>query len=164
MRHSAGCKRDQGFFFNGQMLDFLYRILRRIVQRSSLPEEKDWEALRDFDFSSVEFLDVPSFMEKTDFGAKAMWVAEAKIDLEREKGKRLKPSDVIARSVTAELFNPFIDTEWAYICYVAMELTNHLTFASELVVGMASFDYAVLFVLPRLQAIDCYTCLFQSSC
>ena len=81
---SAVSERDHCFFFNGQKLDFLHRI----VQRSSLPGEKDWEALRDFDFSSVELLDVPSFMDDTEFQAKAMRVAKAKIDVEREKGTR----------------------------------------------------------------------------
>ena len=48
---SSVSKRDQGFFLSGQMLDFLHRLLRQIVQRGSFRNEKDWEALRDVHFS-----------------------------------------------------------------------------------------------------------------
>ena len=69
------------------MLDFLHRLLHRILQRNNLPADKDWQELRDFYFSSVEFLDVPSFIEKTKLRAKAMRVAKSKTDFDREKGK-----------------------------------------------------------------------------
>ena len=74
------------------MLNFLHRLLRRIVERDTLPDESDWEALRQYDFIETKFLDVPSFMEKTEFRAKAMRVAKSKIDVEREKSKLQKPS------------------------------------------------------------------------
>ena len=67
------------------MLNFLHRLLRRIVERDILPDENNWEALRQYDFIETKFLDVPCFMEKTDFRAKAMRVAESKIDVERER-------------------------------------------------------------------------------
>ena len=44
-RESFGCssdvRRDQGFFSCGQMLDFLHRLLRRIVTGKCLPEDND---------------------------------------------------------------------------------------------------------------------------
>ena len=39
---------------------------------------------------------------------------------------------------------------------------KHPTFKSDLVVGSASFDYSVLFRLPKTVAVDCYQHLFQS--
>ena len=42
------------------------------------------------------------------------------------------------------------------------ELLKNPTFKSDLVVGLACFDYCVLFMLPRGQAPDCYARLFQS--
>ena len=39
---------------------------------------------------------------------------------------------------------------------------RHSTFKSGLVIGLACFDYAVLFKLPRTVAVDCYQNLFQS--
>ena len=93
----SSCPRlDQGFFLCGQMLDFLHRLLRRIVERDKLPDEIDWKALRQFDFIETKFLDVPSFMEKTEFRAKAMRVAKSKIDLERERSRRQKQSEAVA--------------------------------------------------------------------
>ena len=87
-KRSSCPRRDQGFFLCGQMLNFLHRLLRRIVERDTLPDENDWEAIRQYDFIATKFLDVPSFMEKTEFGAKAMRVLNSKIDVERERLKR----------------------------------------------------------------------------
>ena len=66
-KRSSYLKRDHGFYRFGQMLDFLHRLLRRIVQRDNLSEERDWEALRQYEFTSTKFLDVPSFKDKTEF-------------------------------------------------------------------------------------------------
>ena len=101
-------------------------------------------------------------MEKTEFRAKAMRVAKSKIDVEREKFKREKPSEAVARSVIGVTFNPFIETGRSYFRYVAKELIKHPSFKSDLVMGMASFDYSTLFVLARSQAIECCLHLFQS--
>ena len=155
-------RRDQGFFLFGQMLKFLPRLLGRIVERDTLPDENDWEALRQYDVIETKFLDVPSFMEKTEFRAKALRVAKSKIDVEREISKRQKPSKAVARSVIGATFNPFIETGQSYMRYVANNLIKHPSFKSDLVMGMASFDYSTLFVLPRPQAIECYRQLFQS--
>ena len=145
-------RRDQGFFLCGQMLNFLHR----------LPHESDWESLRQYDFIETKFLDVPFFMEKTEFRAKAMQVAKSKIDVERERSKRQKPSEAVARSVIGVILNPFIETGCSYIRYVAKEFIGHPTFQSDLLMGMASFDYLTLFALSRPQAIKCYRLLFQS--
>ena len=59
-------------------------------------------------------------------------------------------------------FNPFIETGRTYIRCVARELIKHPSFKSDLVKGMASFDYSTLFILPQPQAIECYRHLFQS--
>ena len=71
-RRSSVVKRDQGFFLCGQMFDFLHRLLRRIVTRDCLPEEDNWDALLEFDFTTVQLLSVSQFMEKTEFRIKAM--------------------------------------------------------------------------------------------
>ena len=155
-------KRDQGFFLCGQMLNFFHLLLRRIVEHDTLPDENDWEALRQYDFIDTKFLDVPPFMEKTEFRTKAMRVPKSKFDVERERSKRQKPSEAVARSVIGATFNPFIETGRSYIRYVAKELIKHPSFKSDLGMGMASFDYSTLFVLPRSQAIECYRQLFES--
>ena len=67
-RRSSVVRRDQGFFLCGQMLDFLHRLLRRIVTRDCLPGENDWDALLEFDFTNVQLLSVSQFMEKLNFG------------------------------------------------------------------------------------------------
>ena len=143
-RRSSDVRRDQGFFLCGQMLDFLHRLLRRIVARDSLPEEDDWDALLEFDFTNVQLLSVSQFMEKTEFRTKAMRAAKGRINVEREKSKKVR-TDVVAGAVMGEMFNPHVNQGRAYIRYVRKELINHPTFKSDLVVGLACFDYAVLF-------------------
>ena len=139
--------RDQGFFLCGQKCDFLHHLLRRIVSRSCLPAEWDWDALRSFDFAVSELLGIPEFMHKTEFRAKVLKVARSKIDVERERWKKEK-SDVVAKTVMGESFNPFLDQSRQYIKYVAKELIKHPTLKSDLVVS-------VLFKLPKTVAIDC---------
>ena len=62
------CK--QGFFVCAQMCDFLHRLLRRIVPRSCLPDEWDWDALRSFDFAVAELLSIRSFCKRPSCGQK----------------------------------------------------------------------------------------------
>ena len=57
-RRLSDVRRDQVFLLCGQMLDFLHRLLRRIVIRDCLPEEDDWLALLEFDFTNVQLLSV----------------------------------------------------------------------------------------------------------
>ena len=161
-KRSSCLRRDQGFFLCGQMLNFLHRLLRRIMERDTLPDENDWAVLRQYDFIEAKFLDVPSFMEKTNFRAKATRVAKSKIVVERERSKRQKPSAAVAGSVIGATFSPFIESGRSYMRYVARELIKQPSFKSDLVMGMASFDYSTLFVLPRPQTIECYRQLFQS--
>ena len=73
--------RDQEFFLCGQMCDFLFRLLRRIVSRSCLPAECDWDALRSFDFAVSELLGIAEFMQMTEFRAKVLKVARSNIDV-----------------------------------------------------------------------------------
>ena len=153
--------RDQWFFLCGQMCNFLHRLLRRIVSRDCLPSEWNWDALRSFDFALSELLGIPEFMQKTEFRSKVLKVARSKIDVEREREKMAR-SDTVAKTVMGESFNPFIDQGRQYIKNVAKELVKHPAFKSDLVIGLACFDYGVLFKLPKTVAVDCYQHLFQS--
>ena len=138
-RRSSDIRRDQGFFLCGQMLDFLHRLLRRIVVQDSLPEEDDWDALLEFDFTNFQLLSVSPFMEKTEFRTKAMRAAKGRIKVEKEKNEKVR-TNVVASTVMVEMFNPHVDQGRAYIRYVCKELINHPTFKSDLVVGLACFD------------------------
>ena len=100
-------------------------------------------------------------MEKTEFRTKAMRAAKGRINVEKEKSKESE-TDVIASAVMRDMFNPHVNQGRAYVRYVCTELLKHPTFKSDLVMGMACFDYSVLFTLPRGQAMDCYARLFQS--
>ena len=122
---------------------------------SCLPDEWDWDVLRSFEFVVGESLSVPEIMQKSEFRAKALKVARSKIDVERERGKKGK-SDTVVKTVMVESFNPSVDQGRQYIKYVAKELLRQPTSKSDLVIGLACFDYAVLFKLPKVVAVDCY--------
>ena len=145
------------------MLDFLHRLLRRIVTRNCLPEEDDCDALIEFDFTNAQLLSLSQFMEKTEFRTKALRAARWRINEEREENRNVR-TDVVAGTVMGELFNPHVDQGRAYIRYVCKELNNHPTSKSNLVVGLACFDYTVLFTMPKDQAAGCYSRLFHSFC
>ena len=148
-------KREQGFFLCGQMLDFLHRLLRRIVSRENLPEEIDWDALLGFEFVDAQLLTVSQIMETTEFRPKAMRAAKGRINVEREKSRKSK-TDVNSSAVMGVMFNLHVNQGRAYIRYVCTERFKHPTLKSGLVVGLACFDYCVLVMLPRGQAMDCY--------
>ena len=100
-------------------------------------------------------------MQNTEVRAKALTVANSKIDVERERGKKTK-SDAIAKTAMGKSLIPFIDQGRQYFKYVAKELLWHPTFKSDLIIGLARFDYNVLFKLPKTVAVDCYQHVFQS--
>ena len=100
-------------------------------------------------------------MEKTKFRATAVIVARSNFDVERERGKCGK-SDAVVKTVTGEALNPFIDLGRRYKKFVAREFLRHAMFKCDLVIGLACFDYAVLFKLPKTVAVDCYQHVFQS--
>ena len=160
---SSDVRRDHGFFLCGQMLDFLHRLLRRVVTRECLPEEIDWDALLEFDFTNVQLLSVSQFMEKTEFRTKAMRAAKGRINVDRENNKKVR-TDSVAGTVMGDMFNLHVDQGRAYVRYVCKELINHPTFKSDLVVGLACFDYVVLFTMPKDQAAGCYSRLIHSFC
>ena len=162
-RRSSDVRRDQGFFLCGQMLNFMHRLLRRVVTRHCLPEEDDWDALLEFDFTNAQLLSVFQFMENIEFRTKAMRAAKGRINVEREKNKKVR-TDIVAGTAMGEMFNPHVDQGRAYTGYVSKELINHPTFKSDLAVSLACFDYFVLFTMPKHQSAGCYWRLFHSFC
>ena len=139
-----------------------FTALHRIVSRESLPEENNWDALLRFEIFDVQLLSISQFMEKAEFRTKAMRTAKGRINVEK-KSKKSK-TDVIASAVMGDMLNPHVNQGRSYIRYVCSELLKHPTFKSDLVVGLACFDYSVLFTSPRGQGMDCYARLFQSFC
>ena len=118
------------------------------MTRDCLPEEKLWDALLDFDFTVDHFLSVSQLMEKTEFRTKAMRAAKGRTNGEGEKNKKVR-ADVVAGAVMGEMFNPYVDQGRAYIRYVCKELINHPTLKSDLVVGLACSEHAVLLTVPK---------------
>ena len=88
-KRSSCPRRDQVFFLSGQNLNFLHRLLRRIVERETVPDENDWEALPQYDFIDTKFLDVPSFMEKTEYRVRSQKLTWSGKNLSAKDHQRL---------------------------------------------------------------------------
>ena len=93
-RRSSAVGRDHRFFLCRPMIDFLHRLLRRIVTQNCLPEKDNWNALLDFDFTNVGLLSVSQFMENTGFRTKAKRAAKGRVKFEREKNNKAR-TDVL---------------------------------------------------------------------
>ena len=81
-----------------------------MVKRSHLPDETDSDQFQSFDLSMIELLSVPDFRQTLEFCVKELKVAQSKIDVERDRGKKTK-ADVVAKTVMGETLNPFVDQE-----------------------------------------------------
>ena len=92
-----------------------------------------------------------------------MRATKGRNNVENEKSEKSK-TDVIASAVMGDMFHSHVNQGKVYVQYVCTELLKHPKFKSDLVVGLACFDYSVLFTFPRGQAMDCYARLFQSFC
>ena len=115
-RRLSDVRRDEGFL-GGQILDFVHRLIGRIVTRDCLPEKDDWDALLEFDITNAQLLSVSHFMEKTEFRTKAVRAAKERLNVEREKNRMVR-TDEVAGTVMGEIFNPHVDQGRAYIRYV----------------------------------------------
>ena len=73
------------------------------------------------------------------------------INVEKEKDQNVR-TDVLAATMMDEMFNPHVDQGRAYIRYVCKAVINHPTFKTNLVVGLVSFNYAVLITMSKDQA------------
>ena len=69
---------DQGLFLFGQLFGFFYRLLRRIVLKSSSTAEEDWDCILCFNFPGCLFLAIAVFKTKSHFRT----AAKASVDVE----------------------------------------------------------------------------------
>ena len=160
----AVVKGDQGFFFCVQLLNFLHRLLQCIFARDALPEKIVWDGLLSVGFSNVQLLSVSKFLEKFEFRTKAMRAAKkCRISFEREKSNKTK-TNTIASAVKRDMFNLHVDQRIGSIRYKCKGLLLRPTFKSDLVVGLACFDYSFLFTLPKSQTAGCFSRFFESFC
>ena len=95
------------------------------MKRSDLPNESDWEKVRSFEFAVEELLSFPDFLQI------------------------FSKTNVVARTVMGETFNPFNDQGRQCIYYVTKELLKDPSFKFYLVIGLACFGYNVWFLLPK---------------
>ena len=56
---------DEGFYLFGQLSGFLYRLLQKMIWKSNLPAEEEWDSLHCFNFTDSSFLAYVDFMKKS---------------------------------------------------------------------------------------------------
>ena len=152
-------RRNQGFFFHGQMVSFLYLILRRILPCRKLPKEDDWDKLKCFDFLRKDLLESEQFMLKTGFRDRALSVVKEHIDVEKTRGSGTCSA---ATAVINASCNPFLDACREFLKRVFEGLLQHPDWKTDLVVGLACFECCFLFELPKGQNIESFKHLRKS--
>ena len=135
--------------------------MRRLVKRSYLLDESDWEKVHFFDFAVEEILSIPDFMQKNEFRAKALKVDKSETDMERDRGRTRRLTLMFAL-LWGRHFIPFLTGGCSILSTLQNIYWRHPTFKSDLVIGLACFDYNVFFLLPKTQAIECYWHIYRS--
>ena len=91
-----------------------------------------------------------------------MRVVKASVDVERQKLKRRSSSQVVSAGFVKETLRPYLESSESYKKIVCQGLSAHSLLKLNLVKGLASFHFCVLFLIPKEQAASSYGCLFNS--
>ena len=144
------------------MTSFFYCLLRRIVSKVCLTTESDWESVHKFDSAGKAIL---GFMKKPHYWNFALRVAKATVEVERERERESGQKNIGEQTVTSvvleELLNPFLESARNYLKFVCDGIPVHVTWKSDIVKGLACFDYAVIFHLQKEQVSACLGSLFK---
>ena len=143
------------------MVIFLHRLLRQTLQRVIFPNKDEWDSLKDFYNLDRDFLTNEQFMVKTSFKDRALTVVQSQIDVVRSKTK-MSGSRGTAATLGAEKYNPFVDACRDFIRQTCLGLLSLNTWKSDLVFGLASLQYTVLFCLPKSQSLEGFTQFFKN--
>ena len=116
----------------------MYRLLRRIVTKSSLPLEDDWDAIHNFDFGGKTFLDVSDFMRKNHFRAAALRVVKTSVDVEKGGSKKKIGTKLMTSNMVKESLTPSLEAARNYLNFFCYGLLSHNLWISDLGKGLAS--------------------------
>ena len=114
---------DQGFFLFGQLLGFFYRLLRRIISKSNLPAEEEWDSVHCFDFTGFSFLAFAELVKESHFPTAALRV-RASVDVERQKWQGKSNSQVVTASVVKKTLTPFLESARNYMKFICEGLLH----------------------------------------
>ena len=141
------------------MVNFLHRFSRRTSKRASRPFWNDWDPVKEIDRRQRVF-DKRAVHDQNKLQNHALTVVKGQIDVEGSK-KKISGSHVGAIVLVVKLYQPFINDCHAFIRHLYLPLVSYNTWKSDLAVGLAGFDYAVLFSLSELQSSKCYKQLLK---
>ena len=143
------------------MVMLLHHFLRQIFRRVHPATEDDFDSLEIFECLGKEFLTNEQFMVKVSFEDSVLTVVERQVDVERSQ-KKTVGSRGVAATLVSETYTHFVDACRVFIRQMCLGLLLHDTWKSDLVIGFARFDSAVLFCLPKSQSLDRFKQLFKS--
>ena len=138
----------RGSFLLGNFLGFLKWLFRRVVTKSSLPREDDWDAILNFDIGGKIFLAVSDFMLKRHFRTAALRVVKVSLDAQNERSK-ISGIQLMTSSWVNEFLTPYLESATNFLNFVCNSFLSHNFWKSDLVKGLTSFDYCFLFEWPR---------------
>ena len=100
-------------------------------------------------------------MKKSHFRTATLRVVKCSVYVERQKTKKKTIFQVVNASVVNESLKHSLERARNYMNFVCGGLRAHSLWKSDLLKGLASFDYSVLFLLPKEQAASYDGSLFK---
>ena len=152
-------RRDRGFHIYKELCQFLFKLARRCVHPSSLPDDNDFEEMLKFSIPDAKALVVDDFIARSKLGARLD--VGCKHRAEKEQGEE-KNKDLSLEEVTANIREEFGRSARAYVAYLLGATQKLSRFTSDIVRGLGSFDLEILLVDPIDQATYCFKQLFTS--
>ena len=141
--------RDQGFFVFGKLLNFSYRLLRKIFAKLRLPAIKDWDLIHCFDFTGPSFLSIGDFTKKCLFRTATLRVLELSMDVETERSRKKYSTQIVTTSLVKKTLTLYLESTRIHKKFVSDGPNVHSLWILDVVKNLASFDYSVLFLLPK---------------
>ena len=99
--------------------------------------------------------------EKNHFYTAALGVVKASADVENETSRKKSSTQVVTASHVDRTVKLYLGLARTYVMFICNGLSARCLWKSDLVKGLASYDYCVFFELPKEQASSCYGCLFN---
>ena len=134
-----------------------------IVKRDHGSPLCEWDVLLGFGFANAKIISVSQFMEEIEFRIKLWGLQEAEYLSKKRRIRRRRVMSLFALFLR-KILNPHIDKGRASIRYFSKKPIRLPKLKSDLLVGLASCDFFVLFTLPKNQAAECSSQLIHSFC
>ena len=152
-------RRDRGFHVYRELGQYLFKLGRRCVSPSSIPEESDFPGVYSLVMADTKALSVADFLSRSKLSEKLATACKLKAEAEMSEKKNEK---LTLAEVTENVKTDFGRTAHSYVVTLFGTAQKLQRFTSDIVRGLGSFDLDVMLVDPISLATFCFKELFTS--